>query len=106
MLRGAFIYILTDDDRTKLYIGVTYRLVREIIGHREKSNPRSYTARYKLFRLVYFEYFNRIEAAVKELESIRRGSREEKVARIEAMNPGWQDLFDFVRGEDFVFPAI
>ena len=49
-----FVYILTNYQNTVLYTGVTNNLQRRILEHRE-SKPDSFSARYKLTKLVYYE---------------------------------------------------
>ena len=56
MKHGGVVYILTNNYHTVYYTGVTADLLPRIIEHREKHYPKSFTARYNIFKLVYFEY--------------------------------------------------
>jgi putative endonuclease len=100
MAQGGYVYILTNAHHTTLYTGVTAFLNARITEHREKHYPRSFTARYNLFKLVYYAFFNRIEAAISEEKRIKGGSRAQKISLIEAMNPQWHDLFDLIQDMD------
>ncbi len=64
MEKGGAVYILTNKSNTTLYIGVTSNLLSRIVEHREKIYPKSFTARYNLNKLVYFETFHEIEEAI------------------------------------------
>jgi putative endonuclease len=90
------VYIMTNNHNTTLYIGVTANLPRRIREHKEKVHPKSFTARYNLFKLVYYETFHSIEEAVAREKQLKRGSRRKKEALIAAFNQQWVDLFDEV----------
>ncbi len=96
MQRGGCVYILTNNHNTTLYIGVTANLPRRIMEHKEKVHPKSFTAMYNLFKLVYYETFHSIEEAIAREKQLKGGSRKKKEALIAAFNPGWVDLFDEV----------
>ncbi len=99
MERGGWVYILTNRPYGVLYVGVTAHLSARIIEHREKVDPRSFTARYGLFRLVYTEGFDDITAAIDREKQLKAGSRARKIALIEQVNPEWVDLVGTI-GED------
>ncbi len=87
-------YILTNKNNTTLYIGVTATLKERIIQHKEKHDPKSFTARYNLDKLVYYEAHQMIGDAITREKQLKGGSRAQKVALIEGLNPDWVDLFD------------
>ncbi len=87
-------YILTNKNNTTLYIGVTATLKERIIQHKEKHDPKSFTARYNLDKLVYYETHQMIGDAITREKQLKGGSRAQKVALIESINPDWLDLFD------------
>jgi putative endonuclease len=91
--RQYFVYILTNCSRHPLYTGVTSALRRRHSQHKD-SGPEgdSYTARYNLSRLVYFERYDYITNAIAREKQVKRWSRKKKVALIERMNPKWDDL--------------
>jgi putative endonuclease len=90
--RVYFAYVMSSLSRT-LYTGVTNDLERRVAEHKE-GKPGSFTARYNLRRLVYFERFDYIDDAIASENGIRRMLRAQKIALIESMNPRWQDLSD------------
>ena len=93
MARRPAIYIVTNKPRGTIYIGVTNNLPRRIWEHRKKLTP-GFTAKYNLTRLVYFEFFGDMYAAISREKQLKAGSRARKVRLIESANPHWRDLFD------------
>ncbi|WP_299214457.1 GIY-YIG nuclease family protein [uncultured Dokdonia sp.] len=93
-MKPGFIYILTNKNNTTLYIGVTAYLKERIIQHKEKVNKRSFTARYNLNKLVYYEAYQMIGDAIAREKQLKGGSRAQKIALIESINPQWNDLFE------------
>ena len=90
----AQVYILTNKNHTVLYTGVTNNLSRRIHEHNIKLNPKCFTARYNIDKLVWFEnYFDIVEAIARE-KQIKAGSRKKKLLLINEMNPEWNDLSD------------
>jgi putative endonuclease len=96
MKKGGCIYIMTNERHTTLYVGVTSDLYNRVVEHKEKKYPKSFTARYNLIKLVYFETFNSIEEAIAREKQIKGGSRKAKEKLIQSMNPNWKDLFEEV----------
>ena len=96
MIRGGYVYILTNKTKTTLYCGVTSHLAKRVSEHRKKLNPSSFTARYNLNILVYYEGFQRIEEAIAREKQIKSGSRAKKEELINSMNPDWKDLSEEV----------
>lgn len=88
----AWIYILTNARRTVLYVGVTNDLKTRFWEHSTKQNPKCFTARYNLSKLIYFEGFESIIEAIDREKFVKGKSRRWKEALIEKSNPGWSDL--------------
>ena len=86
------VYILSNRPNGVLYTGVTSNLPRRLAEHRMHNDPSSFTARYNLDRLVYFETTPDIQAAIEREKQIKGWLRRKKIALIEAVNPEWQDL--------------
>ena len=99
-MKPGFVYIITNHNNTVLYTGVTSDLQERISQHKQKRYPDSFSARYNLNKLVYFEAFQMIEDAITREKQIKAGSRAKKVKLIESINPGWEDLY--YRIEDFL----
>jgi putative endonuclease len=75
-----------------LYVGVTNNLERRVYEHKNKRNVDSFSARYNISRLVYFEETNNILEAIAREKQLKRWRREKKVFLIEQHNPAWHDL--------------
>jgi putative endonuclease len=60
--RAYFVYVMSSLSRT-LYTGVANDLERRVAEHKE-GRPGSFTARYNVTRLVYFERFDDIREAI------------------------------------------
>ena len=89
--RQYSVYVMSNHSRT-LYIGVTRDLQRRIAQHREGTFDRSFTKRYKVTRLVYFEVYGDVRAAIARERQLKRWTREKKLRLIETVNTGWDDL--------------
>ena len=63
-MKPGYIYILTNKNNTTLYAGVTSNLTQRIRQHKEKHDKKSFTARYNLDKLVYYEAFQVIGDAI------------------------------------------
>ena len=92
MLASAWVYIVTNEHHTTLYVGMTNALPTRVWEHRTKSNPKSFTAKYNLHKIVYYEAFESIVEAIKREKYIKGKSRKWKEERINEMNPEWKDL--------------
>ena len=96
MEKGGCVYIMTNERNTTLYVGVTADLYSRVVSHRTREHPKSFTARYNLTELVYYELFHSIEEAIAREKQIKGGSRKSKEKLVKLINPEWKDLFDEV----------
>ena len=85
-----YVYILSSRSRN-LYTGVTNNLARRVSEHRQGLIP-GFTHRYRIHRLVYFEPFVDVRAAISREKQIKKWRREKRVSLIEAGNRTWDDL--------------
>jgi putative endonuclease len=95
------VYILASQPYGTLYIGVTSDLLARLHQHRS-GTVQGFTSRYKVFRLVYVEWFGDMEGAIAREKQLKRWHRNWKINLIERDNPHWTDLavglgFDPVR---------
>lgn len=90
------VYILTNKNNSVLYTGVTSDLKERIEQHKLKKHPDSFSARYSLNKLVYFEWFGTIGKAIIKEKTIKGGSRKKKLDLISSANPEWKDLSEFL----------
>lgn len=87
------VYIITNKKNGVLYIGETNELKRRIYQHKNKAHPSTFSARYNLDKLVYFETFeNKKEALLRE-KQMKKWNRNWKIELIEKSNPNWLDLY-------------
>jgi len=87
-----FVYILTNAYNTVLYIGVTGNLIRRVHEHHENLSD-SFTKRYNVNKLVYFESTSDVRAAITREKQLKGGSRQKKIDLVTSFNPTWRDLF-------------
>jgi len=88
--RSYYVYLLASRSRN-LYTGVTNSLERRMIEHREGLVP-GFTSKYKIFRLVHFEAFPDVRAAISREKEIKGWRRQKKIWLIQKTNPRWEDL--------------
>ncbi len=89
-----WVYILASRKNGTLYIGVTNSLERRTWQHQHPENSpasSSFTQRYIVDRLVYFEHFGDITHAIAREKQLKAGSRAKKIALIENVNSEWRD---------------
>jgi len=96
MTRGGIVYIMTNILKTVLYSGVTSDLIMRIQEHKTKAHPESFTAKYNVTILVYYNNFSTIEEAIAEEKRIKAGNRKQKCVFINSINPEWKDLWEDV----------
>lgn len=85
-----YVYILANRSRN-LYVGFTNNIVARVRQHREQR-PGTYTARYKITRLVYYERFGYVQNAIVRENEFKDWNRRKKLDLIEQANPTWEDL--------------
>ncbi len=88
-----WVYILASRPGGTLYVGVTNDLIRRAFEHRNGAVP-SFTKRYGVKSLVYYEPHESIVAAIQREKNIKHWPREWKIDLIVSMNPDWRDLYD------------
>jgi putative endonuclease len=96
-MKPGFIYIVTNKYNNTFYIGVTSNLPKRILEHIEKRYENSFSARYNLNKLVYYECFQMIGDAIGREKELKTGSRANKISLIQNINPLWNDLFEEIK---------
>jgi putative endonuclease len=76
---------------------VTHDLVRRVTEHRLKQ-AQSFTKKYEVDRLVYFEQFDDAENAIRREKRLKKWNRAWKIRLIEEFNPNWDDLYSRIAG--------
>ena len=90
---GYYVYILTNKNCNVLYTGVTGNLIRRVWEHKNHADKDSFTSKYNVTRLVYFEETNDVRAAIEREKQIKSWNRKRKDDLIESMNPERKDLY-------------
>jgi len=85
--------MMTNYTKTVIYTGVTNDLNRRVWEHKNKIGS-SFTKKYNINRLIYYEDFGQICDAIAAEKKIKAGSRAKKIQLIESINPKWQDLYE------------
>jgi putative endonuclease len=90
--RKYYIYIATNKNNTVLYTGVTKSLIRREKEHKNKINKNSFTAKYNINKIVYYEIFDYIQNAITREKQIKNLVRKKKINLIEKENIEWNDI--------------
>ena len=85
-----YVYIVASKSRA-IYVGMTAFLMARVLSHRAGEGSE-FTRKYKIHRLVYYEVFHSVAAAIARETEIKKWRREKKVALIVQKNPTWEDL--------------
>jgi putative endonuclease len=83
MTNSYYVYIMTNKANQVLYTGVTNDLARRVTQHRDCGATRSFTARYKVHKLVHIEEFGDIRDAIAR----KAGSRAKKARTLRINQP-------------------
>ena len=97
MKKVGSIYIMTNKHHTTLYVGVTADLIRRVHEHKSIVKESSFTLRYNLTKLVYYEIFHSIEEAIQREKQLKAGNRQRKLDLINSLNPEWKDLWEDIQ---------
>ena len=93
-----YIYISTNKRHTVLYTGITSKLLERARQHKEKQDKKSFTAKYNVDKIIYFEEYSDPRTAIAREKQIKGWVRKKKINLIESLNPEWKDLIkEFLR---------
>ena len=90
-MKKYHVYILTNQRRGTLYIGVTGDIYKRVELHKKKV-VKGFTQKYSLDQVVYAEEFNYVHDAISREKQLKRWHRDWKINLIEENNPEWRDL--------------
>ena len=88
--RNYFVYINTNKTHNVFYIGVTNNILNRNNQHKNQGDKISFTAKYNVNKLAWYETFYNIYDAISREKQIKGGSRKKKIAN--KLNPMWKDL--------------
>ena len=91
-MKTGYVYILTNYTKSTLYVGVTSDLAGRMWKHKTKFYLHSFSAKYNVCYLVYYEVCADIVTAIWREKQIKNLVRRKKVVLIESQNPEWKDL--------------
>lgn len=86
-----YVYILTNINKTVLYVGFTDDIIRRIQEHKNKKYE-GFTKFYNINRLVYYETHDTVEKAMRREKQLKKWNRNWKNDLISKLNPDWKDL--------------
>ena len=92
-----YVYILANKSNSVIYTGVTRDLIRRVYEHRHHLDPNSFTAKYNVTRLVYYEATTDVRSAIEREKQIKGWNRARKNKLVETLNPQWQDLWESIQ---------
>ena len=91
-----YVYILSNNHRNVIYTGITNDLVRRVYEHKKHLDKGSFTSRYNVENLVFYEVTTDVDSAIAREKQIKGWNRKRKEKLIEAKNPNWNDLYESV----------
>ena len=91
-----YIYILSNNTGTTIYTGVTNHLIRRVYEHKTDADPKSFTAKYQVHKLVFYEVAQTALVAIEREKQIKGWNRKHKNKLISSMNPKWEDLYESI----------
>lgn len=91
-MKQPAIYIMASGADGVLYVGVTSDLIKRVYEH-QNGLADGFTKKYRVKRLVYFEQYEMMEAAIRREKRLKKYKREQKIALIVKENPDWRDLY-------------
>ena len=94
MERGGCIYFMTNKNRTTIYLGVTSNLLNRVNEHRTHKYQGSFSDKYNLECLIFYEFRPSIEEAIAREKQVKKWNRSKKEALINSQNPEWKDLWE------------
>jgi putative endonuclease len=86
-----YVYILSNWNNKVLYTGVTNDLERRVYEHKNKL-VNGFTEKYNVSKLVYYDFTEDVEVAIKREKEIKGWIREKKNNLVTSFNPSWRDL--------------
>ena len=91
-----YVYIMSNDHKNVIYIGVTNDLIRRVYEHKNHLDKGSFTSRYNVENLVYYEVTTDIDSAIEREKQIKGWNRKRKDKLIESKNQNWVDLYNSI----------
>lgn len=90
-MKTGYTYIMSNKNRTTLYIGVTNNIRRRALEHKT-GRGSIFSSRYNLTDLLYFEQINGMLNAINREKQLKNWHKEWKWNLIKAENPELVDI--------------
>lgn len=87
----GIVYMLSNKYNNVLYTGVTRDLQRRVAEHKLHIN-KGFSAKYNTGKLVYYEWYDRLDVAIKREKQLKNWKREWKDKLVNDFNPEWRDM--------------
>ncbi len=95
-MKTYYVYILANMTNVSIYVGVTNNLLRRVYEHKNELDSDSFTAKYGIHKLVYYETTFDVHAALEREKQLKSWNRARKNRLVESMNPKWEDLYETI----------
>ena len=92
-MKAPCVYMLASKPNGTLYIGVTSNLVQRVWQHRDNL-VEGFTKRYGVHQLVWYEFHETMESAIRKEKALKKWNRTWKIKLIQRSNPKWSDLYE------------
>ncbi|KAA6302041.1 MAG: hypothetical protein EZS26_001857 [Candidatus Ordinivivax streblomastigis] len=92
MNKTGYVYIMTNKNKTVLYIGVTNNLVRRIYEHKNHIFKNSFADKYNCEYCIYYEEWAYFDLAINREKELKKWNRQKKDDLINKKNPEWREL--------------
>ena len=93
-MNDYYVYILTNDNNTVMYIGITNNIRRRVYEHKT-GVFEGFTKKYRVHKLVYCEKCHNVNDAIAREKQLKNWSRTKKNALVESVNPDWKEIATF-----------
>ena len=94
-MKTPCVYILANNPKGTLYIGVTSNLVQRVWQHKNDL-VEGFSKKYGVHKLVWYEIHESMESAIAREKALKKWNRAWKIELIEKTNPQWADVYDEV----------
>ena len=91
-MKQPCVYIMASGRNATRYIGVTSDVIKRVWEHKNDA-VESFTKRYKVHDLVWYEQHDSMESAIEREKALKNWRRKWKLELIEKTNLQWRDLY-------------